>query len=183
MYARARDRADDRRPALGLPPAAGARAGARRSSRSGCSSPCSWSARRSTAPGAGSRSARPSSSPRSSPSSRSRSGRRPISSRRQAPRTLKQLWRPLGAADLRLRAAARARAGPRHGDRADADARPAMLLVAGTPARVLGAGARDRLGRRLRGDLDRAVPPRALLRVPASAARRRRAPASRSCRR
>ena len=129
-------------------------------------------AARSTAPAAGSRSGRPCSSRPSSRSSRSRSGLPRYLSRRQAPRTLRELWRPLGLLDVRVRGAARARARPRHDDRARADADRACWSSRGRRCACSALAIAIAGGRRIRRDLDQAVPPRALLRLPAPVARR-----------
>ena len=92
-------------------------------------------------------------------------------SRRTAPRTLEAAVAPARRADGVFALLLVARARPRHDDRARADARrhAGRRRDAGARAR---RGARDRVGCRLRGHLDRAVQPRALLRLPASVARR-----------
>ena len=88
--------------------------------------------------------------------------------KRKPPRDLRELWRPVGALAQRLRVPARARARPRHDDRARDHARrdPRRLRHAGARGRRRG---RPRLGRRARDDLDEAVQPGALLRLPAPA--------------
>ncbi len=91
-----------------------------------------------------------------------------------------------GATDRRARRplcrAADRRAGPRDRDRADGDARRDAAHRRHACARAR-CRAHDRGRPRHGGDLVRAVPPRALLRVPASVARPARASATRSCRR
>ena len=103
-------------------------------------------------------------------------------SRRPPPRTLQQLARPVG-----LLAGMYALLLLAEPDLGTAIALflmlGAMLLVAGTPARVLALALLIAGARRHARDLDRALPPRALLLVPPPLARRAGIRASRSCRR
>ena len=129
-------------------------------------------AARSTARGAGSRSGRPSSSRPSSRSSRSRSGRPRYLARKPPPRDLRELWRPVGA--LAAVFCVLLMLEPDLGT-----AIALMVMLAGDARRRGHAGARARRARsrspcaaRHRRDLARAVPPRALLRVPPPVARR-----------
>ena len=103
-------------------------------------------------------------------------------SRHPAPRTLQQLWRPIGLLAGRLRGAADRRARPRHRDRADPDARrdAARRRHAAPRARP---GGRDRRRARHARDLARALPPRPLLLRSCIPGTTRREPASRSSRR